>query len=192
MFNYLLKYKKRGGNQMTISSQDEALELLETKIAPRSYTIDYPKDLWSEVLPGLWQGGTDDNDVFDQLEKPMITKKQFDLVVTAYSLANPVDWFVKELRFGFYDSDMRDFEPNDLQGIVRMAHAEWKRGQRVLIRCQAGMNRSGLIMALILIREGYTAEDAIDLIRAKRSKHALFNGRFEKWLKEASVEAWRN
>jgi hypothetical protein len=192
MFNYLLKYKKRGGNQMTISSQDEALELLETKIAPRSYTIDYPKDLWSEVLPGLWQGGTDDNDVFDQLEKPMITKKQFDLVVTAYSLANPVDWFVKELRFGFYDSDMRDFDPSDLQAIVRMAHAEWKRGQRVLIRCQAGMNRSGLIMALILIREGYTAEDAIDLIRAKRSKHALFNGRFEKWLKEASVEAWRN
>jgi hypothetical protein len=47
-------------------------------------------------------------------------------------------------------------------------------------------------MALVLIREGYTAEDAIDLIRTKRSKHALFNGRFEKWLKEASVEAWRN
>jgi protein-tyrosine phosphatase len=192
MFNHLLKYKKRGGNQMTISSQDEALELLETKIAPRSYTIDYPKELWSEVLPGLWQGGTDDDDVYDQLQKPMITKKEFDLVVTAYSLANPVDWFVKELRFGFYDSDMRDFEPNDLQPIVRMAHAEWKRGQRVLIRCQAGMNRSGLIMALVLIREGYTAEDAINLIRAKRSKHALFNGRFEKWLKEASVEAWRN
>jgi protein-tyrosine phosphatase len=54
------------------------------------------------------------------------------------------------------------------------------------------MNRSGLIMALVLIREGYTAEDAINLIRANRSKHALFNGRFEKWLKEASVEAWRN
>jgi protein tyrosine phosphatase len=177
---------------MTISSQDEALELLETKIAPRSYTIDYPKELWSEVLPGLFQGGTDDDDVFDQLEKPMITKKQFDLVVTAYSLANPVDWFVKEIRFGFYDSDMKDFDPSDLQAIVRMAHAEWKRGQRVLIRCQAGMNRSGLIMALVLIREGYTAEDAINLIRAKRSKHALFNGRFESWLKEASVEAWRN
>ena len=177
---------------MTISSQDEALELLETKIAPRSYTIDYPKELWSEVLPGLFQGGTDDDDVFDQLEKPMITKKQFDLVVTAYSLANPVDWFVKEIRFGFYDSDMRDFDPSDLQAIVRMAHAEWKRGQRVLIRCQAGMNRSGLIMALVLIREGYTAEDAINLIREKRSKHALFNGRFEKWLREASVEEWRN
>jgi protein-tyrosine phosphatase len=54
------------------------------------------------------------------------------------------------------------------------------------------MNRSGLIMALVLIREGYTADEAINLIRAKRSKHALFNGRFEKWLKEASVEDWRN
>jgi hypothetical protein len=47
-------------------------------------------------------------------------------------------------------------------------------------------------MALVLIREGYTAEDAINLIREKRSKHALFNGRFEKWLREASVEEWRN
>jgi len=49
-----------------------------------------------------------------------------------------------------------------------------------------------LIMALVLIREGYTADEAINLIRTKRSKHALFNGRFENWLKEASVEAWRN
>ena len=74
----------------------------------------------------------------------------------------------------------------------RGAHEDWKQGQRVLIRCQAGMNRSRLIMALVLIREGYTADEAINLIRTKRSKHALFNGRFEKWLKEASVEAWRN
>ena len=161
---------------MNTSPQDEALELLETKIAPRSYTIDYPRELWSQLLPGLWQGGTDDNDIYDQLAKPAITKKNFDFVI----------------RFGFYDSDMADFDPNDLQGIVRMAHAEWKRGQRVLIRCQAGMNRSGLIMALVLIREGYTAQEAIDLIRDKRSKHALFNGRFEKWLSEVDVSAWRN
>lgn len=174
------------------SLEDEALELLETKIAPRSYTIDYPKELWSEVLPGLWQGGTDDDDVFDQLAKPAISKKDFDLVITAYASANPVDWFVKELRFGFYDSDMQDFDPNELKPIVRMAHEDWKRGQRVLIRCQAGMNRSGLILALVLIREGYTADEAINLIRTKRSKHALFNGRFENWLKEASVEDWRN
>jgi len=174
------------------SLEDEAIELLETKIAPRSYVVEYPKELWSEVLPGLWQGGTDDDDVFDQLAKPMITKKDFDLVITAYASANPVDWFVKELRFGFYDSDMQDFDPNELKPIVRMAHEDWKRGQRVLIRCQAGMNRSGLIMALVLIREGYTADEAINLIRTKRSKHALFNGRFENWLKEASVEAWRN
>jgi protein tyrosine phosphatase len=174
------------------SLENEALELLETKIAPRSYTIDYPTELWSEVLPKLWQGGTDDDDVFNQLYKPAISKKDFDLVITAYASANPVDWFVKEIRFGFYDSDMKDFDPNDLKEIVRMAHAEWKRGQRVLIRCQAGMNRSGLIMALILIREGHTPQEAIDLIRAKRSKHALFNGRFEKWLKEVNVLAWRN
>ena len=87
---------------------------------------------------------------------------------------------------------MKDFDPNELKPIVRMAHEDWKRGQRVLIRCQAGMNRSGLIMALVLIREGYTADEAINLIRTKRSKHALFNSRFEMWIKESSVEVWRN
>jgi hypothetical protein len=177
-----------------VSSQQQEIEeeLLTTKIAPRSYTIEYPKELWSELLPGLWQGGTDDDDVYDQLRTPMITKKEFDFVVTAYSCANPVDWFVKEMRFGFYDSDMTDFDPAELQAIVRMTHAEWKRGQRVLIRCQAGMNRSGLIMALVLIREGYTAQEAIELIRSKRSKHALFNGRFADWLQKVDVLEWRN
>lgn len=177
---------------MITSKQEEALGILENKIAPRYDTIDYPKQLWSEVLPNLWQGGTDDDDVFDQLAKPMITKKDFDLVFTAYACANPVDWFVKEIRFGFYDSDMTDFDPNELQAIVRYIHAEWKRGQKVLIRCQAGLNRSGLVMALVLIREGYTAQEAIALIHEKRSKHALFNGRFAKWLLDVDVEAWRN
>jgi len=44
----------------------------------------------------------------------------------------------------------------------------------------------------VLIREGYTAQEAINLIREKRSKHALFNGRFAKWLLDVDVEAWRN
>jgi len=180
------------GHTMEKTLQDEALELLETKIAPRSYSIDYPSELWTELLPGLWQGGTDDDDVYDQLATPMITKKDFDLVVTAYALANPVDWFVKELRFGFYDSDMSDFDPAELQAIVRLTHAEWKRGQRVLVRCQAGMNRSGLIMALVLVREGHTPQEAINLIREKRSQDALFNGRFADWLKKVDVQEWRN
>ena len=31
-----------------------------------------PRELWSEILPGLWQGGTDDDDIIgnDKFAKP--------------------------------------------------------------------------------------------------------------------------
>ncbi len=150
--------------------------------APR-YSIEYPTELWSEILPGLWQGGTDDDDVDVQKTVPAIQPKHFDTVVTAYAWANPVDWFVKEIRFGFYDGTMADFDSAELEDIVSMAYADWKRGKKVGVRCQAGMNRSGLIVALILMKDGYTADQAIGLIREKRSKHALFNKKFVEYLK---------
>ena len=149
--------------------------------APR-YSIEYPTELWSEILPGLWQGGTDDDDVDVQKTVPAIQPKHFDTVVTAYAWANPVDWFVKEIRFGFYDGTMEDFDPAELEDIVSMAYADWKRGKKVGVRCQAGMNRSGLIVALVLMKDGFTAEQAIGLIREKRSKHALFNKKFVEYL----------
>jgi protein-tyrosine phosphatase len=79
----------------------------------------------------------------------------------------------------------------ELFDIVRLAHADWKRGKRVLIRCQAGWNRSGLITALVLIREGMGAREAIDLIREKRSEWALCNKSFEKFLLEQDPKVWQ-
>ncbi len=48
----------------------------------------------------------------------------------------------------------------------------WQGGEKVLIRCQAGANRSGLITAIVLMTDGMSAEVAIAKIRAKR-KFAL-------------------
>jgi hypothetical protein len=158
---------------------DESVE------APR-YEIDYPQELWSEILEGLWIGGTDDNDIYDQLEKPMIRREHFDTVFTAYAWANPVDWFVKEIRYGFWDSHVKGeagFNPAELDDIASMAYADWKKGKKVLFRCQAGLNRSSLCAALVLMKDGYTADDAIALIREKRSKYALFNNSFVDYLR---------
>jgi hypothetical protein len=153
--------------------------------APR-YEIDYPQELWSEILEGLWIGGTDDNDIYDQLEKPMIRREHFDTVFTAYAWANPVDWFVKEIRYGFWDSHVKGeagFNPAELDDIASMMYADWKKGKKVLFRCQAGLNRSSLCAALVLMKDGYTADDAIALIREKRSKYALFNNSFVDYLR---------
>lgn len=152
---------------------------------------DY-EELWSEILPGLWQGGTADEDVKRQLIKPQITTRDFDTVVTMYAHANPVDWFVREIRYGVWDSDMADFDPEELFDIVDIAHRDWKRGKRVMVRCQAGWNRSGLVTALILIRDGWDPKDAITLIRQKRSPHALCNREFVRYLtKSVNPADWR-
>ena len=170
----------------------------EDVTAPR-YAVEYPEQLWSEILPGLTLGGTDDRDVifegiqgWGQDHTPSITIENFDTVITMYAFARPVDWFVKEFRFGIYDHDMQDFDTDELHDLVVAAHRDWKKGKRVLVRCQAGINRSGLVMALMLIRDGYTAEAAIDLMRHKRGEAVLANQHFEQWLMGLDVEDWRD
>jgi protein-tyrosine phosphatase len=64
--------------------------------------------------------------------------------------------------------------------------SEWKSGKKVLVRCQAGWNRSGLVTALALMKDGHKAKDAIDLIRARRSPHALCNEDFVRYLEDLS------
>jgi protein-tyrosine phosphatase len=63
-------------------------------------------------------------------------------------------------------------------------HSQWKLGKVVAGKCQAGLNRSSLVVALVLLKEGYSATDAIDLIRKKRSKYALFNTYFVDFIYE--------
>jgi hypothetical protein len=160
-----------------------------------------PNQLWTETLPNLWQGGTldrwADQDWHAQASVIgiKITPEHFDSVYTLYASADPVDWFVKEVRLGFYDSAMGDFDPStELEDIVKMAHKDWKSGKRVLIRCQAGLNRSGIVMALVLVREGYSPEEAITVMREKRSRAVLCNQHFVDYLlglNEDKVALWK-
>jgi len=163
------------------------LEQIDWSVERPRYLIDYPEDLWNEIVPGLFMGGTDDDDTIHEISlssKCAITKKDFDTCITVYAWANPADWLVKELRYGFYDADLKDADLREIYDLVRVGHADWKRGKRVLVRCQAGMNRSGLVTALILMKEGYTADEAITLIRTKRHPNALFNKSFVNWLRK--------
>jgi hypothetical protein len=191
---------------MTTAKKDslEATTAFDLERLTRPVHPVMPMQLWSETLPNLWQGGTLDKWAGDEWEsqtrglgKHQIRKTDFDCVYTLYADAEPVDWFVKELRFGFWDSrDMDGIDPtNDLLDIVKMAHKDWKSGNKVLIRCQAGLNRSGIVMALVLIRDGYSPADAITLMREKRSEAVLCNQAFARWLLSLDAERlaiWRN
>lgn len=53
-----------------------------------------------------------------------------------------------------------------------------------LIHCQAGLNRSGLVSALVLRALGHTSAEAIALLREKRCPVVLCNTTFERYLLE--------
>ena len=143
-----------------------------------------PQDLYSEILPGLWQGGTHD---FDTLEFPKEypiwkSERDFDSVATLYAIAHPVGWGVAERRYGFPDSALSEKDIPEILSLSEWIYREWKSGKKVLVRCQAGLNRSGILTALVLMRDGYSAKEAIDLIRKRRSPHALCNIHFVDYL----------
>jgi len=53
---------------------------------------------------------------------------------------------------------------------------------KVLVHCKQGLNRSGLVVGTVLFMRGYTADDAIAMIRSKRPG-ALTNETFVKQLR---------
>ena len=140
--------------------------------------------LYSEVAPNLFMGGTDDLATIDQPQKlnHFQTNNEFDCVVTLYAWAAPANWGVEERRFGFPDANIIDEYIPTIVELAQWAHSKWAAGKRVNIRCQAGLNRSGLVTALTLMISGLSADEAIDTLRAKRSSYALCNGEYEHWL----------
>ena len=181
------------GNPTANWTEDELVSL-----AAPVYDVYLPETNWSEILPGLTLGGTDRSEDLLHggssafgIQDATVTKEHFDTVITLYAWARPADWFVKEIRFGILDSDMGDFDMNEIHRLVLDAHGDWKAGKRVLIRCQAGINRSSLIAALVLIRDGYSAKKAIDLLREKRGGAVLANANFYDWLMQVDVRKWR-
>ena len=138
-------------------------------------------ELYSEILPGLYMGGTADDDVVDVAKplKNLNATNEFDSVVTAYSWAQPMSWYVHENRFGFADGPINNETFVKVKELANWLHTEWKAGKRCLSRCQAGANRSGLILALVLMKEGFSARDAICLIKDKRGSFALGNMHFQ-------------
>lgn len=136
--------------------------------------------LYSQILPKLYIGGTDDRDVVHHpvRAESLLDCTEFESVVTLYAYANPKGWQVSELRYGFPDSAIKPEDKSRVLSLARWLHGEWKSGKNSLARCQAGLNRSSLVVAMLLLLEGYSADAAIELIRAMRSPDCLFNQSF--------------
>ena len=155
---------------------------------------DYAPD---QILPGLFQGGTEDDEVLGYPAPEHHYARlghrggmayggypiyPFDLVVTLYADAQPAPWGVREYRFGFPDGPISHDDAQEAIELARLAHRAWSAGRTVLVRCQAGVNRSGLVSALVLMLAGYEPAEAIALLRQRRNPVVLSNRHFEAWL----------
>jgi protein-tyrosine phosphatase len=144
------------------------------------------ESLFSEILPNLFISGTLDEDVV-QRGKSLYSLAQpapFDSVVCMYGHANPIGYYVREQRYGIADAELNEDSKPEIRQLATWLFSEWKSGKRVAAKCQAGWNRSGLIAALVLLQDGFTADEAISLIRERRSPNALCNQHFVNYIKE--------
>lgn len=69
-----------------------------------------------------------------------------------------------------------------VEGAVDWVLHRMSRGCNVLVHCQAGLNRSGMVGARVLVELGHEPRDAINLLRAKRSPVVLCNEDFEQYV----------
>jgi hypothetical protein len=146
---------------------------------------DEEVELYSEILPALWQGGTEDRDNIYHGQKRLPTMgdpRPFDAVVSLCAYTQPVGWLTKEFRYAFPDGPVESDVYEEVERIADWAYLEWKSGSRVLIRCQAGLNRSGLVTGLVLLRDKLPIDEIVKLIRSKRGPYALSNNHFMDYL----------
>lgn len=132
--------------------------------------LDVP--LISHVEGGLWQGGC-----MNGVKLP----DEFDFVLSLYPWEKyTLGDKTARMEVKMYDSLDQTFETVD--DCAKLVNERLDRDQQVLVHCQAGLNRSGLLAARILVMRGRTPAKAIALLREQRSPLVLCNEAFENWL----------
>ena len=135
-----------------------------------------------EIDHNLWQGSW-----------PHHLDKKFQFVI---NVANDkkypeykTDMNQHQISTFFKDSEYVMPDDELLHGLADMVNRFRKIGP-VLVHCHAGLNRSGLIVALSLMKTGYSANDAITKVKSRRPR-ALYNQRFCRWLMELEAKDYR-
>jgi hypothetical protein len=144
--------------------------------------VPSPGAPWNEIRPGLWMGGHHWTDSAGELQTAVV-KAEFDLVISLYTRpghgpATGVEHRVAEMP----DAALSAFQIGQVRQMAVIAATAVRTGGTTLVRCHAGYNRSGLVVAQTLINLGHEPRDAIQLIRQRRSPWALHNELFVQYL----------
>lgn len=127
----------------------------------------------SHIEGNLWSGGCSKGLVLPTNIKHVVSLYPWERYTVKHDLES-------ELYVRAYD-DHVSLIVDRLQPLVEWILRFLEQGP-TLVHCQAGLNRSGLLSALVLMRLGRSAQDAIALLREKRSPAVLCNKSFEEYL----------
>jgi Dual specificity phosphatase, catalytic domain len=86
------------------------------------------------------------------------------------------------LHFSFHDANVAP-DPTTLHAAATFLNDLRAAGRTVFIHCRLGLNRSALLAGLVLMDEGWRADDAIAMMRNLRSPYVLDNRTFERYLR---------
>lgn len=127
----------------------------------------------SELADNLWQGGCHTGLILPDFIKYVVSLYPWE----KYKIGPDVT----RVEITMYDSEHQGFQQVD---EIAAQVNEFRKDGPVLVHCQAGLNRSSLIAArALMLNEGLTADEAIVMIREKRSPACLCNRAFESWLR---------
>lgn len=132
-----------------------------------------------ELTERLWLGGTPRTDVVvppGQVAAPWAPSAHrglFDSCVTLTPIAGPAGDGVLELRVPLRDRDGEQLDLQMLAAAIQWAVDRHRDGHRVLVRCHAGLNRSGLVAVPLLTWLVPDMTFAAALEHARRVRHRL-------------------
>lgn len=128
----------------------------------------------TQVTDNLWHGG---------VEPGLVLPDHIDFVLSLYPWSeyefhHPLQ---ERLTVTMYDSESQGFD--QVAELAEWVNRRRKKGT-VFVHCQAGLNRSSLIVgsALLLAGDVRTGREAVDLIRARRDPACLINPAFEDYI----------
>src|SRR5665213_78412 len=174
----------RRTSAMTAVSQDRDHTKIAVKLDPLARRlvgtthgdIDFDAPYMTEVADNLWQGGCVSGLLLPAFIAHVVSLYPWESYEVKHDLAS-----FREVRM--YDDAMQPLDE------VVPALAAWVNHCRetgpTLVHCQAGLNRSGVVVAYALMLDGLSADEAIARIRERRSPAAISNPQFERWLRKS-------
>lgn len=127
----------------------------------------------TEIADNLWQGGCRNGLILPRFFKHLVSL----YMVEQYKVKHELD-----SKFSIKAYDSVDQSTDQIDAVAAWVNTARQSGP-VLVHCQAGLNRSGLVVARALMLNGMSSDAAIRLIRERRSPAVLCNPAFEGWLR---------